>query len=129
MTGYSDTPLLKKLGYKAGENVFTLNAPGWFRVLLGQSGVVSGRALPTYWAHGFFTSQVEVENFLDTIDFDQIVKGIWVSWPKKASGKQTDLTEQTFRDLILPLGWVDIKVAAIDNTWSGLKFTRRITPS
>jgi len=49
-------------------------------------------------------------------------KSLWLSWPKQASGVKTDVTEQTFRDVILPLGWVDVKVAAIDDTWSGLKF-------
>ena len=50
---------------------------------------------------------------------------VWVAWPKRSSGVATDLTEQTFRDLLLPTGWVDVKVAAIDDTWSGLKFVLR----
>jgi hypothetical protein len=87
--------------------------------------VVGSHGLPALWAHGFFKSQAELDTFLDTIDLDSIEKGLWVSWPKKTSGIKTDLTEQTFRDKILPLGWVDIKVAAIDEIWSGLKFTRR----
>jgi hypothetical protein len=63
--------------------------------------------------------------FLDSIDLGDIEKGLWVSWPKKSSGVKTDLTEQAFRDAILPLGWVDTKVVAIDQTWSALKFLRR----
>ena len=50
---------------------------------------------------------------------------MWVAWPKQSSGMTTDLTEQTFRDLLLPSGWVDVKVCAIDDTWSGLKFVLR----
>ena len=51
--------------------------------------------------------------------------GLWVAWPKKASGIVSDITEQTFRDLLLPTGWVDNKVCAIDDTWSGLRFVLR----
>jgi len=129
VTGYSDTPLLQKLGYKPGQSVFMINQPGWFRGFLRSGGVVPSEILPSHWAHGFFSSRVEFEKFLDQIDFNDIKVGLWVSWPKKTSGVETDLKEQTFRDLILPMGWVDIKVAAIDDTWSGLKFTRRITPN
>jgi hypothetical protein len=50
---------------------------------------------------------------------------VWVAWPKKASGVATDLTENVVREIGLPLGWVDVKVCAIDETWSGLKFYRR----
>ena len=50
---------------------------------------------------------------------------VWVAWPKKASGVPTDITEDTFRELLLPTGWVDVKVCAIDDTWSGLKFVLR----
>lgn len=125
MAGYSATPLLKKLGYEPGQTVCMINQPGWFRKELRTGGVIPAPILPANWAHGFFSSRTELEKFLDSIDLNQIEKGLWVSWPKKSSGTKTDLTEQTFRDLILPTGWVDIKVAAIDDTWSGLKFTRR----
>lgn len=125
MAGYSDTPLLKKLGYKPGQSVFVVNQPRWFKELLQSGGLLAANVLPAQWAHGFFKSVSELQEFLDDIDFDDVEVGLWVSWPKKASGIKTDLTEQAFRDYILPLGWVDIKVAAIDDTWSGLKFTRR----
>ena len=65
--------------------------------------------------------------FLDNTELGEIEKSLWVSWPKKSSGAQTDLTEQDFRDAILPLGWVDTKVISIDDTWSALKFLRRKT--
>lgn len=123
--GYSGKPLIEKLGYLAGDSVFLFGAPDEFSDYLLSEGVIDTLSLPASWAHGFFKSQAEVMVFLDSITFDQIEKGFWVSWPKKASGIDTDLTEQTFRDMILPLGWVDTKVAAIDETWSGLKFLRR----
>jgi hypothetical protein len=51
---------------------------------------------------------------------------VWVAWPKKSSGVATDLTENVLRDVLLPTGWVDVKVCAIDQTWSGLKFVKRL---
>ena len=119
--GYSGKELLDKLGYKPGQSVCMINQPGWFRGLLRSGDVIPAQILPAHWVHGFFSSKTEFESFLDSVDFDGIKVGLWVSWPKKSSKVQTDVTEQTFRDLILPLGWVDIKVAAIDETWSGLK--------
>lgn len=124
MAGYSGTPLLPKLGYKPGQTIYLKDAPMWFSKLLRAEGIQPG-PLPTDWAHGFFAKRSDLEKFLKKLNLDKVSTGLWVSWPKKASKMPTDLTEQTFRDLILPLGWVDIKVAAIDETWSGLKFTRR----
>lgn len=123
--GYSGTPLLKKLGYESGDSVYTLEAPEWFVDELQKNKVKLAPGLPATWAHGFFINQFELQAFLNIVNLDQIEKGLWVSWPKKAAKVKTDLTEQTFRDLILPTGWVDVKIAAIDDTWSGLKFLRR----
>jgi hypothetical protein len=123
--GYSGKTLAEKLGFKPLDTVYVFGAPEDFQEYLRSEHVVGSHGLPALWAHGFFKSQAELDTFLDTIDLDNIEKGLWVSWPKKTSGIKTDLTEQTFRDKILPLGWVDIKVAAIDEIWSGLKFTRR----
>ena len=125
MAGYSETPLIQKLGYKTEDSVLLLYPPDWFVDALKDGGVVIASKLPATWAHGFFYSKNVLEHFLASVPLEDINKGLWVSWSKKASHVQTDLTEQTFRDLILPLGWVDIKFAAIDDTWSGLKFTRR----
>lgn len=126
MAGYSGTPLLSKLGYKPGQTIYLREAPLWFSKLLREAAIQPG-PLPADWAHGFFTKKSELEKFLKKLNLDKVGIGLWVSWPKKASNVPTDLTEQTFRDLILPLGWVDIKVAAIDDIWSGLKFTLRKT--
>jgi hypothetical protein len=123
--GYSGKGLIEKLGYKPLDTVYIFEAPLEFKRYLKDESVIATAGLPAHWAHGFFISQRQLHDFLDSIDLDDIEKAFWASWPKKASGVSTDLTEQTFRDTILPLGWVDIKVAAVDETWSGLKFTRR----
>jgi len=127
MDGYSGKPLIEKLGYEPDDSVYIVNAPDWFARELGQHNVVALPGLPATWAHAFFTKQVDMITFLQTTDLKEIEKGLWMSWPKKASQTASDLTEQDFRDYILPLGWVDVKVAAIDDTWSGLKFVRRKT--
>jgi hypothetical protein len=124
-SGYSGKILVDKLGYKPIDTVYVYNAPKDFLDYLKEEHVVGSHGLPALWAHGFFKSKSELHTFLDSIALDGIEKGLWVSWPKKTSKVKTDLIEQVFRDAILPLGWVDTKVAAIDETWSGLKFYRR----
>jgi hypothetical protein len=121
----SSKTLIEKLGYKPLESVYLFGAPEDFVAYLEENEVFDTTKLPCEWAHGFFNHSSEMQIFLDNIALEDITKGLWVSWPKKSSGFVTDLTEQTFRDAVLPLGWVDIKVIAIDETWSGLKFTRR----
>ncbi len=123
--GYSAVPLLKKLGYESDQSVLLINSPDWFAEELEDAGIAANHAVPATWSHVFCEDQKQLADFLDSIDLDQIEKGFWVSWPKKSSGIKTDITEQVFRDMILPLGWVDTKVAAIDETWSALKFLRR----
>jgi hypothetical protein len=123
--GYSGKSLIEKLGYKPIDTVYIYKAPADFQEYLRDEHVVGSHGLPALWAHGFFERQTDLHGFLDSIDLDDIEKGLWVSWPKKSSKVKTDLTEQYFRDVILPLGWVDIKVAAVDQTWSALKFARR----
>jgi len=125
MAGYSGTPLLKKLGYNANDSVLLVNSPDWFKELLNESSISATTSLPATWAHVFCDTQNELFRFLNYTDLEKIEKGIWLSWPKKSSKVEADLTEQSFRDAVLPLGWVDTKVAAIDETWSGLKFLRR----
>lgn len=125
MSGYSEKPLMEKLGYEPAQTVALFEAPDWFIETAKRVGIIPTEQLPTTWAHAFFTSQTELMRWLNNHDLDNIEKGLWVSWPKKSSKVPTDLTEQTFRDVILPLQWVDTKVATIDETWSGLKFLRR----
>jgi hypothetical protein len=105
--------------------VYVINGPERFIDALQDSGIGISNKLPADWVHLFADKRLSVEELLATLKLKDVSKGLWVSWPKKASKVSTDLTEQTFRDLILPLDWVDTKVAAIDEIWSGLKFVRR----
>ena len=130
MAGYSGTPLAKKLGIKDGMRVHAAAAPDGFRALLdplpddvGWSGTLRG---PLDLVVAFFTQAGEVTKRWPKLTAAVGPEGtVWVAWPKRSSGVATDLTEQTFRDLVLPTGWVDTKVCAIDDTWSGLKFVLR----
>jgi hypothetical protein len=123
--GYSGKKLIDKLGYKPLDTVYIFGAPQEFKTYLKSEHVIATSGVPALWAHGFFRSLTDLHTFLDSVNLDDIEKGIWFSWPKKSSKVKTDLTGQVFRDEILPLGWVDVKVAAIDEIWSGLKFLRR----
>ncbi len=123
--GYSKKPLVAKLGYVAGDRVCVIEPPDWFPEELALAGIIPTDDRACDWLHGFFIDQAALQAFLKDASLPDINKGLWVSWPKKTSGVITDLTEQTFRNLILPLGWVDTKVVAIDEVWSGLKFLRR----
>jgi hypothetical protein len=123
--GYSGKPLVEKLGFKPGDTVYVEDTPGWYSNFAEQYGLELEPGLPATQAHLFFNEKSQLLNFFKESDLNLIKSSLWVSWPKKSSGVKTDLTEQTFRDIILPLGWVDVKVAAVDETWSGLKFLRR----
>jgi hypothetical protein len=128
--GYSGTPLAKKLGIKPGQRVALLDAPSNYRRLLAPvpDGVEFGTKLAksVELVHLFTASKAALGKTLatcrKTLGPDA---AIWVSWPKKASKVPTDITEDTIRELALPLGFVDIKVCAVDETWSGLKLVLR----
>ncbi|HJT82266.1 MAG TPA: DUF3052 domain-containing protein [Chthoniobacterales bacterium] len=130
MPGYSGTPLPQKLGIKAGTVVVLIDAPDNYRKLLGDipSGV-NFATRPTgnsRFVHLFSTERQALEKSLNAlrrkIPDDAVV---WVSWPKKSSGVATNITEDVIRAVALPLGLVDIKVCAVDETWSGLKLMIR----
>jgi hypothetical protein len=123
--GYSGKPLLSKLGYLAGDSVLLVSAPDWFRQHLDASGILTISTLPATWAHMFLTEQKDLRHLASSLELSMIEKGLWLSWPKRASKIPTDISENDLRDAILPLGWVDVKVAAVDDDWSGLKFLRR----
>jgi hypothetical protein len=128
VSGYSPKTLVDKLGYIPRENIRLINAPAWFQDYLDSLAITPAVKGVADWGHVFCENQSDLVAFLAENDLESVTKGWWFSWPKKASGVATDLTEQSFRDTILPLAnesWVDIKVAAIDDTWSGLKFLRR----
>jgi hypothetical protein len=124
-TSYSDAPLAKKLGFAPGTSVFVETTPDWYSDFADSNGLELSPDLPATHAHIFCGTRAELVSFLKENDLEDIEKSLWLSWPKKSSGVATDITEQTLRDLVLPLGWVDVKVVAIDDTWSGLKFLRR----
>jgi hypothetical protein len=128
--GYSGTPLAKKLGIKAGMRVWLLNPPPQLSELLAPLPE------PLQWAnaagtdvdlvHVFTTQRSELQACL-TRWREQLNPSavVWVSWPKKAAKVPTDITEDVIREVCLPLGWVDVKVCAVDATWSGLKLVVR----
>ena len=130
VAGYSGTPLAKKLGIKNGDAVALLGAPSGFEATLdGLPAEVSVRRA----ARG--TNAVVVTFHTERADLEQRVPklleildvngGLWIAWPKKASKVPTDITEDTVREVFLPLGLVDNKVCAIDDTWSGLRVVWR----
>lgn len=130
--GYSGTPLFKKLGYKSGMRVAVTDPPeDYWELLPGRPEDVeicddSADALDL--VHAFFTSRAELARALPALMKRTTQAGmIWISWPKKASKVPTDVTEDVVRAEALPLGLVDVKVCAVDHTWSGLKLVLRKT--
>jgi hypothetical protein len=128
--GYSGKPLAAKLGIRADTRVLTVNAPANYRSLLGDVPAcvefVTRAKPPVGFAHVFTTSAADLAARLPKLLADLAPDGvIWVSWPKKASGVDTDLTEDRVRAAALPLGLVDVKVCAVDAVWSGLKVVIR----
>lgn len=129
--GYSGTPLAKKLGIAPERTVCVLGAPeGFLDVLattLPEAVAVRTRAAGTADVIvSFHTARAKLEARVDSLlrvlDVDG---GLWIAWPKRASGVPTDITEDTVREVFLPLGLVDNKVCAIDDTWSGLRVVWR----
>jgi hypothetical protein len=128
--GYSGTPLAKKLGFAPDMSVVLLDAPPNLSELLGElpSGVKVSRRL----TRGADIVLIFVEYAADLSRKVLALKSavapdgmVWVAWPKRASKMPTDLTEDVIRDIVLPTGMVDVKVCAIDATWSGLKLVIR----
>jgi hypothetical protein len=127
--GYSGTPLPKKLGI-GDDTVFTVRrAPADFASTLGDvGGAVWQRSLlaPLDVVVSFHTTRATL--LADWPKLTAAVEpdgAVWVAWPKRTSGVATDISEDVLRELLLPTGWVDTKVCAIDATWSGLRFVQR----
>ena len=129
-TGYSGKALSSKLGIQAGATVAALGAPDGYRKWLEplpqdvrfESAAGKGSTL----VHVFATERSQLAKQLSSLR--RLVSPsstIWVSWPKKASKVPTDITEDTIRELALPLGFVDVKVCAVSDVWSGLKLVVR----
>lgn len=128
MAGYSGTPLAKKLGIGAATRLGVLGAPAGFTIPDLPDGIVARTTArgPFDVALSFHTARADLEERLPVlmraVDVDG---GLWVAWPKRASGVATDLTEDVVREVALPTGLVDVKVCAIDDTWSGLRLCLR----
>lgn len=129
MAGYSGTPLIKKLGIVEGMRLSVLNAPIEFWKEIGKVPEVEALGVPTkgmdfilYFASNKKDLKREFKKLAKTIKKNAM---IWISWPKKASKVTTDLDEGVVRELGLAAGLVDVKVCAITEKWSGLKFVYR----
>ncbi|MGI5399780.1 DUF3052 domain-containing protein [Streptomyces sp. CA-135486] len=128
-SGYSGTPLAKKIGIKPGQRVVLRHRPpGWAIPDLPEGVTVGERGsrdadvtLAFYRTHGDVAAEAAtlVEGLADRAMF-------WIAWPRKAGGHESDITENGLREVFLPLGVVDVKVAALGEDWSGLKFVRRL---
>lgn len=128
--GYSGKTLSEKLGLKPGTDAVVISPPDHYNELLGQEyqfiRAVTHVNQPTDFIHAFYTHEKDIAN-----DFPSLVKNvkekgmIWISWPKKSAKMESDLDENKIRQIGLKLGVVDIKVCAVDEIWSGLKFVHR----
>ena len=128
--GYSRTPLALKLGIDVGTVVVTVAAPQNYAELVGPlpmaAKITTTVPASLAFVHVFCTSAQELKRQLIRWRNAIVPEGVvWVSWPKKAAKVTTDITEDTIRDVALPLGLVDVKVCAVDETWSGLKLVIR----
>lgn len=130
MAGYSGTPLAKKLGIKEGFNLLFVNAPSTLDKELDVPADVSVNARtrkPIDLVLLFVTTERELDRSFSKYSAKLPPAGmLWVSWPKKTSGVASDLSENVVRQIGLSKGMVDVKVCAVDEVWSGLKFVFRL---
>jgi hypothetical protein len=133
MIGYSGAPLAKKLGIKPGARLVVVGeVPDEYKTWLGplpERATISGRGQPPFAAvHVFTTKRAELARHLAHLRKTLAPDGyLWISWPKKASKVPTNITEDVIREVALPLGFVDIKVCAVSEVWSGLKLVIRVS--
>jgi hypothetical protein len=131
MTGYSGTPLLKKLGIKPAMTFYVMGAPPEYEHWLGplpEGAAITHKPAKANIeaAHLFFDERFKLHVALESLRNRLSQTGfIWISWPKKASKVPTDITEDVIREIALPMGYVDIKVCAVSDIWSGLKLVIR----
>ena len=130
MAGYSGTPLVQKLGLKAGMRVYFCDAPPEYYKTLGRTPTIVMMTKlqgPIDFVQCFVKSRAAL-----VLKFGALAEALapdgmlWISWPKQASKVETDVTEDVVRDIALKNGLVDVKVCAVDETWSGLKLVRRL---
>jgi hypothetical protein len=132
MAGYSPNPLIKKLGFKEGSAALLLSVPETLEEIAAFPGFAwietALAAGPRRFdaAHWFETSRARLEDGIQMMAAGLKPDGmLWISWPKKASKVPTDITEDVLREVIRPIGLVDVKVCAVNDIWSGLKFMWR----
>lgn len=129
MSGYSGIPLAKKLGLKPPMRLVTLDAPRDYRAWLGEVPglrISSGPAGTFEAVHLFVKDRAVLARHLGDLRKQLSPAGfVWVSWPKKSSAVPTNITEDVIRETALPLGFVDVKVCAVTDVWSGLKLVIR----
>ena len=130
MAGYSGTPLATKLGIKPGSRIALVGAPKGYRESLAplpEDVQFSSKPAPTSDIVQIFTTQkAELQSALAICRKTlKTTAAIWISWPKKSAEVPSQITEQTVREVALPLGFVDVKVCAVDDVWSGLKLVVR----
>ncbi len=131
MAGYSGTPLIQKIGIKPGHRIILRHHPASFVKDLGRlpegaesTDRLSGKAnVVVYFTDKLSALAKDFYRLAETLEPDGM---LWIGWPKKSSGRKTDLTEDVIRKVGLDGGLVDVKVCAIDETWSGLKFVFRL---
>ena len=126
--GYSGTPLARKLTLKHGFTAWFHAIPASVRAEIGEVQLDEQPTPETglQFAHVFVSERAELERLLTDLRTKLAPDGmVWISWPKKAAKVPTDITENTIREVALPMGWVDVKVCAVDETWSGLKLVIR----
>jgi hypothetical protein len=131
MAGYSSTPLAKKLGIKAGSRIALVNAPRDFDQVLGdlpeEAQIVRRLASALDIILFFVLSERALARDFPKLANRLLPNGmIWIAWPKKSSGVKTDLSFDNVQRIGLDAGLVDVKICAIDETWSGLKFVYRL---
>jgi hypothetical protein len=136
--GYSGKTLSTKLGLKSGQRMLVIGAPRYYAQLIAplpegaslSHGAWGGSNAGYDTVHAFFPNRATLaKHRIELVGLPSPGGAIWVSWPKKSSALFSDLTDKVVRELLLPTGWVDVKVAAVDGDWSGLKFLRRTKSS
>jgi len=121
---------MKKLGIVPGIPVELIDAPAAYLSWLGEdiTAQLAKKGQPAFFVHVFATEKKALDQQVRALlKRKQPPSVIWISWYKRSAGMSTDITEDVLREIVLPLGWVDIKVCAVSEQWSGLKFVRRKT--
>ena len=128
-SGYSGTPLAAKLGIKSGQRVTLISAPPkWAIPDLPANVRVSRRRISSLAnvVVAFFNDATSLERSIDELSSSITIDGaLWIAWPRRAAGHTSDITDNVVRNILLPLGLVDVKVSAIDEDWSALKMVWR----